>query len=210
MARAEADGDVLWPAGTAPQPHRAGPIRSGSWTRCPRPPSTAERPELPPRPTGHPAAGGGLSPIAALVGALAADLALGIVVTVVVLVRSASYGTEDGWIDTVGEVVHRGIDAVDLTYRAEGAGHTEAAMVLYPEDYTVGRRYPVTYDSDEPSHVRLPRGATTSPTPCSSPGCRPWGRRSPWPWSSAGVAGRRPRGAGAVEPARPGTCGAGR
>lgn len=154
VARAGADGDVLWPAGTT-RPHRAWPRPEEVVDPVPPAPiDAAERSELPPTPYWAPR--WRLSPVAALGGALAASLALGIVVTVVVLVRSASYGTEDGWVNTVGEVVHRGTDTVDLTYRAEGAEHTAAAVVLYPEDYTVGRRYPVIYDPDQPSHVRLP------------------------------------------------------
>ncbi|HZM37764.1 MAG TPA: DUF3592 domain-containing protein [Acidimicrobiales bacterium] len=153
VARAGADGDVLWPAGTT-RPHRAWPRPEGIADPVPPAPiDAAERPKLPPPPYWAPRRR--LNTVGTLWGALVAGLVLGAGVTATLLVRSASDGPEDGWIDTVGEVVRRGTDTVDITYRAEGAERTVAATVLYPEDYTVGRRYPVTFDPDQPSHVRL-------------------------------------------------------
>ena len=153
VARAGADGDVLWPAGTT-RPQGASPRPERVVDPVPPAPIDAvERPELTPTPYGSPRHR--LTPVAVTWCAVAASLVLGIVVTAVLLVRSASDGTPDGWVDALGEVVDRGDVSVELVYRAGGRERTAAASVLYPEDYTVGRRYPVTYDPDQPSHVRL-------------------------------------------------------
>jgi hypothetical protein len=152
VARAGADGDVLWPAGTT-RPH-------GAWARParvvdaepPAPIDADEQPEPPPTPYWSQRRLGTVGVVAC---ALAAGLVLGIVVTAVLLVRSASSGIPEGWVDAVGEVLDRGTETVDVTYRASGQERTAAVSVLYPEDYTVGRRYPVSYDPDQPSNVRL-------------------------------------------------------
>jgi hypothetical protein len=152
VARAGADGDVLWPAGTT-RPH-------GAWPRPARvvdaePPAPIDADERPEPPPTLYRSRRRLGTVGVLACALAAGLVLGIVVTAVLLVRSASSGIPEGWVDAVGEVVDRGSETVDVTYRAGGQERTAAVSVLYPEDYTVGRRYPVTYDPDQPSHVRL-------------------------------------------------------
>ena len=94
-------------------------------------------------------------------GVFGATVAFGAMVTAVTLTNAAAYDVPVEWEDTVGEVVDRdpGARTVVVEYEEDGAGHRASVPVEFAEDYTVGRRYPVEVDPDDPEHVRVhPRG----------------------------------------------------
>jgi len=155
VARAPGNGAVLWPVG-----HTAG---HRTWLRPDRladavaPSPVPAEDVIPPRsrPGWWPPA---LTPVTALLAALAAGVALGAVVTAVTVAHGAAYEAKPaGWVAAVGEVVERHDYSVDVRYAVDGAERTQKASAPYPDDYTVGRRYPLTYDPDHPSEVRLSR-----------------------------------------------------
>jgi hypothetical protein len=155
VARAPGTGAVLWSVG-----HAAG---HRTWLRPDRvvdavaPPPVPSDDVIPPRsrPGWWPPT---LTPVTALLAALVGGVALGTAVTVVSVTRGAAYVPKPaGWVAAAGEVVERHDSSVDLRYMVDGVEHIQHAAALYPEDYTVGRRYPLTYDPDHPSEVRLSR-----------------------------------------------------
>lgn len=163
VARAAGSGAVLWPAGHAAG-HRAWPRPDRVVDAVPPPPVPVEdaAPALP-RPGWWPPA---LTPVTGLLAALVAGVALGAVLSAVTLVRGAGYEAKPtGWVAAVGQVVERHDFSVDVRYRVEGEERTERAAALYPDDYTVDRRYPVTYDPAHPSRVRLSRESYDVATP---------------------------------------------
>ena len=153
------EGGVLWPTGRA-APH-------GPWPRPDRvvdvvPPTPVDRPPPP--------GGGGRAPLVvrwrgaaeALViplGVFGATVALGAVVTAFTLTSAAAYDVAVEWEDTVGEVVDRdpGAYTVAVEYEQDGARHRATVPVEFADDYTVGRRYPIEVDPDDPEHVRVTR-----------------------------------------------------
>jgi hypothetical protein len=172
VARVGRGDAVLWPAARASL-HGALP-RPGTVV-APVPPPAVDRAHLPPW-----VAGGGPYPrrtrladlARPLAGALAVAVALGAVVTGTTLANAAAAGQEtEGREQGVAKVVDRhgaGITSgpsVQLQLASGDGDRTVAAPVADPEDYTIGRRYPVLLDpgADEPVILARERYDATSP-----------------------------------------------
>lgn len=151
VARVGTGDGILWPAGRA-APHSPWP--RPAHVGEPVPPTPADAPVL-----ADPQPRWWRGPAEALLlplGVFGATVLLGAVVTVATLVNADAYRRPVAWRDDVGEVVDRDMDAYTVEV-AFGEGRTAQAPVEFAEDYTVGRRYPIEVDPDDPRHVRISR-----------------------------------------------------
>jgi hypothetical protein len=148
---ASAGEEVLWPSGRA--------LPSATTPMPDDPLVPIERPESVDAPIIVKTAGMVTVVFPELMLAAVASILFAVIAAVTISNARAAHRLESTGAEVIATVTSRGSSALTIEYVATGdpAPRTALAPVDFPDDYTVGRRYPAVVDADDPGNARLPK-----------------------------------------------------